>query len=153
MTGEQEYHYFKLNPDIKVRTLDELHKNVSYSCHFSGCPVDRDEEGCIRYIYTKNYFGDGTCCSNRATEERLAKVATRVPVDIAMAHLAAAKKFEEHEQEKAYNAWLQEQAKEAKKLETLYQAQRNDASLFPGVNGNFIHTMPNRIINPNASIE
>lgn len=52
-------------------------------------------------------------------------------------------------------AWRKKQQKEQEELEVLYEGKKNDATIFPGVNGNFIHTMPptSLLTNQNVSIE
>lgn len=146
--GDHFYQFYVLNPEIKVKTERELREILDfYSVHAA---IKRDEEGYIRYVY----FADFDMI-NRDKVEKMLKFATPVPIDEAREHLSEIERVANEKQEQEMAAWRKKQQLEQEELEVLYEGKKNDASIFPGVNGNFVHTMPNisSLANPNASIE
>lgn len=146
--GDHFYQFYVLNPEIKVKTERELREILDfYSVHTD---IKRDEERFIRYVY----FADFDMIS-RDKVAKMLKFATPVPVIEAREHLSEIERVASEKQEQEMAAWRKKQQKEQEKLEVLYESKKNDATIFPGVNGNFIHTMPptSLLTNPNVSIE
>ncbi len=145
--GDHFYQFYILNPEIKVKTERELRETLDfYSVHTD---VQRDEEGYIRYVYIVDY--------DMISRDKVAKVlkyASPLPVSEAKVHLDEIRRQARIKEEDERRISAEKLAKEQAELEALYAKRRNDASIFPGVNGNFIHTMPfTSTINADASIE
>lgn len=146
--GDHFYQFYMLNPEIKVKTEKELREILDF--YSIRTDIKRDDDGYIRYVY----FADFDMIS-RDKVAKMLKFATPVPVIEARKHLSEIERVANEKQEQEMAAWRKKQQQEQEELEVLYEGKKNDASLFPGVNGNFIHTMPHTssLTNPNASIE
>ncbi len=131
----QEYHYFKIKEDIRVKSKDELEKKtgieIPYSIEFL-----YDDEGFIKYASTNDNCYDNSC---RELEQLLLNFADRMSVDEAYeCHkklIADYMKKQEEEQEK----FQKEMEDERIKIQKLYESQKNNPTYFPGVNGYFVH--------------
>lgn len=148
--ADYEYHYYKLNPDIKIKNKMDLYPKLS-GTDSNDCPYDKDEDGSLRYVFIKGWTYDEGI--DRREEQSILEIATSVPREEAIKRHQNAKNWTVSERQKSYELWLEEKRKEEEQLNALYLPVQGNTSLFPGANGEFVHNLPNPILNPHASIE
>lgn len=140
----KEHHYFKMKNNIKIKTLEEISKalEISYS-NLSSLEIVKNEEGFITHICTVTNDFDN---SDRNTEQSILKIADRVSTTEALEiHKKACQDYmkkQKQEQEKMSNEYEEMQ----KKINAQYQKVKNNPEIFPGVNGDFVHTNNNSAI-------
>lgn len=139
-----EHHYFKIKDDIKVKTSEEVAEKLGLSyLGSSNFNFVRDDEGFITHICTITELYNN---SNRGTEQIILRIANRVSSIEALeihkkAYLDYVKKENKEREER-----MQKYEAEQKKLDEQYQKIKNNPEIFPGVNGDFIHTNKNSVI-------
>jgi hypothetical protein len=146
----KEYHYFILNEDINVKDKVELsflqRENVDFEKIYYGIDMgstsDNDENGYLKVVYISTSFIDS---SNRNIEQEVLKIAR--PATIEEAKYYHNKRIEEYKKWDKKNNEEQERKRieSAKKVNDAYQNKKDDAAYFPGVNGEFVHVVDDKI--------
>lgn len=144
--GDHFYQFYMLNPEIKVKTEKELREILDF--YSIRTDIKRDDDGYIRYVY----FADFDMIS-RDKVAKMLKFATPITVIEARKHLLEIERAAKEKEKQELKAYAEKMAEEEAQVDALYQEKKNDATIFPGVNGNFVHTMTSSLTNPNASIE
>ena len=138
------YHYYKINEDIKAKDSFEL---PTY--HLK--PFLYDEQGYLRYVFIETF---SSMDFSRSLEQCILSFATEIPYEDAVKlheKRLIEKKIKDDELIENYR---KEREEEEKLLSTLYEEKKNEPSIFPGTNGQFIQNAPiNRNLLNKVSLE
>ena len=135
----KEHHYFQMKDNIKVKTYDEIIKLLGMDINIdviSNFNVISNEQGFITHICTVTSDYDS---SDREMEQKILKIADRISSEESMKiHKKACLDYVERQN--AEQAKIMEKyERQQKKLDDMYQTQKNNPEMFPGVNGDFVH--------------
>lgn len=125
----EEFHYFKINDDIRIKKIEKLEEKTGNYLSFLK-PI-YDNEGFIKYVYIDGNYRD--------KEQLVLKFAHRIPSS--EAYKLHQKVIEDYikEEEKEIEEIEKKRIKEEQELEELYKIQKDNPLYFPGNNGNFVH--------------
>jgi len=140
-----EFHYFILNDDIKIKDeksekvlIDGKEVNLPWAV---GLYYDMDENGYLRVAHIRTWGDDN---SNRDIEQYLLKFARRATREEAREYhdkrIAAYLKKSAEKDEQIHKEWIEE----ARILSEAYNHNKHNPNYFPGANGDFVHVLDDK---------
>ena len=132
-----EIHYYKVNDDLKIDSPFTLAQMLDMR-YFGPFNYDliKDENDCIKYIAIIN---DDEDKASRQNEQKLLKICQVVPKEEALRiHEEACNEYKRKQKEN-HDRFFREIEEREKELDEAYQKEKNNPTLFPGTNGQFVH--------------
>ena len=132
-----EIHYYKVNDDLKIDSPFTLAQMLDMR-YFGPFNYDliKDENDCIKYIAIIN---DDEDKASRQNEQKLLKICQIVPKEEALRiHEEACNEYKRKQKEN-HDRFFREIEEREKALDEAYQKEKNNPTLFPGTNGQFVH--------------
>lgn len=134
-SNEELFRYYRINDDVNVQFFGDLGT-------YSPTVVEKDENGNYRVIYLNcDYYDD-----KQFREDVLAlkKVAKEIPLEEAKIIHEERLRREEASYQKQMQEFHEREEAHARKLESAYEENKDNAEIFPGTGGCFVQTYKGR---------